>query len=77
MLFIKGIYHFQKRVACILRATRYIQSFTQTLSNRDAEIIKFPSGYLSESVSDFDTLQTCNIPIRKLTNETTKSGGPP
>ena len=46
--FVKGIYRFKKRFACILRATRCIQCFTQTLSNRDVEIIKFPSGYLPE-----------------------------
>ena len=56
-LFIKGIYHFEKRFARIFRATRCIQGVTQTLSNRDIEIIEFPSGYLSESVSDFDMLQ--------------------
>ena len=57
VLFVKGIYELEKGFACILCATRFIQSFTQTLSNPDVEIIKFPSGYLSESVSDFDTLQ--------------------
>ena len=56
-LFIKAVYQFEKRFACILRATRCIQGITQTLAKRDVEIIEFPSGYLSESVSDFDTLQ--------------------
>ena len=56
-LFVKGIYQLEKRFACILRATRCMQSFTQTLSNRDVEIIKVPSRYLAESVNDFDTLQ--------------------
>ena len=56
-LFIKGICHFKKRFAWIFRATRCIQSFTQTLFNRDIEIIQPPSGYLSESMSNFDTLQ--------------------
>ena len=41
----------------ILRATRRIQGVAQTLPNLDVEIIKFPSGYLSESVSNFDMLQ--------------------
>jgi hypothetical protein len=49
--FAKGIYHFKKRFACILCATRCIQSFTQTLTNRDVEVIKFPSGYLSEMLT--------------------------
>ena len=56
-LFIKAIYQFEKRFARILLAIRCIQGVTQTLAKRDVEIIKFPSGYLSESVSDFDTLQ--------------------
>ena len=56
-LFIKGIHHFEKRFTRIFRATRCIQGVTQMLWNRDVEIIKFPSGYLSQSVSDFDTLQ--------------------
>ena len=68
-LFVKGIYQREKRFACIHRATQCIQSFTQTLWNRDVEIIKFPSGYLSKSVSDFDTNT-----IRGLANETAKSG---
>ena len=41
----------------ILRATRCMQRFAQTLSNCGVEIIKFPSGYLSKPVSDLDTLQ--------------------
>ena len=41
----------------ILRATRRIQGVTQTLPNLDVEIIKFPSGYLTESMSDLDTAQ--------------------
>ena len=56
-LFVNGIYQLEKGFARILRATRRIQSFTQTLSNRNVEIIKFPSRYLSESVRAFYTLQ--------------------
>ena len=55
--FIKGVYDFEKRDACIFHATHCIQRVTQTLLNHDVEIIKFPSGYLSELGSDFDTLQ--------------------
>ena len=55
--FVKGIYQLEKGFARIIRAARCMQSFTQTLSNRDVEIIKFPSGYLSQSVSDLDMLQ--------------------
>ena len=57
-LFIKCIYDFEKRIACIFRATRCIQGVAQTLLNRDVEIIKFPSGYLSDSVSGLDTVQS-------------------
>jgi hypothetical protein len=49
--------HLVETLDRILGATCCIQGFTQTLSNRDVEIIKFPSGYLSETVSDIDTLQ--------------------
>ena len=56
-LFIKGIYHFEKRFACIFRATHCVQTITQTLWNHDVEIIKFPSRYLSESVKNSGTLQ--------------------
>ena len=56
-LFIKRIYDFEKKFVCIIRATRCIQGVAQALLNRDVEIIKFPFGYLSDSVSDFDTLE--------------------
>ena len=48
-LFLKGINQVEKRFPCILRHTLSIQGFTKTLSNRDVEVIKFPSGYLSIS----------------------------
>jgi hypothetical protein len=49
--FVKGIHHFQERFARILCATHSIESVTQMLLNRDIETIKFPSGYLSETLN--------------------------
>jgi hypothetical protein len=54
---VNGIYQLEKTFVCILLATRCTQCFTQTQFNRDVEIFEFPSGYLTESVSAFDTLQ--------------------
>ena len=50
--------HLEETFDRILCATCCIQGFTEALLNLDFEIIKFPSGYLSELVSedDFDTL---------------------
>ena len=50
--------HLKETLDRTFSATRCIQGFTEALLNRDLEIIKFPSGYLSELVSDddFDTL---------------------
>ena len=56
-LFVKGIYYFEKRFASLVRAARCIQGFTNTLLNRDAEIIEFPSRYLKKRVTDFDAMQ--------------------
>ena len=55
-LFVERIHHIEKRLASLGRAARCKQGFTETLSNRDAEIIKRPTGYLSK-VACFDTLQ--------------------
>ena len=61
--------HLVETLDRILGATRCIQGFTQTLLNRGAEIIEFPSGYLLETERSI----CCNI-SDKLTNEITKSG---
>ena len=65
--------HLVETLDRILRATRCMQSFAQTLPNYDVEIIKFPSGYLSKPVSD---LGTCYTAISNPTNEITSSDRP-
>jgi hypothetical protein len=55
--FIEGVYHFEKRLARLPRATRRIKCFTKALTNRDVKTIKFPSRYLTKREDSFDTLQ--------------------
>ena len=69
-LFVKGIYQFEKRFDSLVCATSCIQGLTKTLLNRDAEIVKFPSRYLTNSATDFDIM---DITVKMLTSETTKS----
>ena len=54
-VFVDNIYYIQQRLACPLDATGGIQSLTKTLSNRDVEIVKVPSRYLSRIANGFNT----------------------
>lgn len=65
-LSVKPIPHLEKRFACIFSATRCIQCFTKALSNRDVETIKPPTGYLSKTMTNFDTsrLSERSLPMR-------------
>ena len=48
----------------ILGTTYCKQGFTQTLSNRDVQMIKFPPEYLLETVSEIETSQLRSLPAR-------------
>ena len=56
--------HLMEIVDGIFCATRRIQGVIQMLWYRGVEIIKFPSGYLSKNVNNFDVQLLGSLPVR-------------